>query len=136
MMLMQRKNADVRCKRANSQPKMIIQRMLRRRLPSPVPASIRFPKGKRPKLPILKHCKPKGIPTMVMQSKSPAMLQANQDQNPAKRNHIIFPSVRIYFPTFYLSSYPNINVQKNQAPAGASLTTGRVQLDLLRPFLC
>ena len=98
MMVIASKNAEKRCRRANSQPKMRIQMRLRKRLPILVLASIRLPKGKSPKFPILKHCRPKGTPTTVIQSRSPTKVQLSQDQSPANKNQIIFPSVFIVFP--------------------------------------
>ena len=97
-MVMASKKAEKRCKRANSQPKMRIQIILSKRLPILVLASIRLPKGKRPKFPILKHWIPKGMPTTVIQSRSPTKVQLSQDQSPANKNQMIFPSVFIVIP--------------------------------------
>jgi hypothetical protein len=76
---------------AISQPKKIIQIILAIGclLKS---VFIVFPKGNNEKLPILKHCTPKGIPMIVIHQNSPIKIQTKNDQKPTNINHKMFPS--------------------------------------------
>ena len=94
--VMHQTHPQIKAVRAISQPKKIIQRMLKRVLPKPAfPQSISFLNGKAQTRAILKHWTPAGTPTMVIQSKSPANAHSNQSSAPPKRNHKIFPNVFI-----------------------------------------
>ena len=98
IMVMQRRTALAKCSMANSQPNSKIQMIFQNKLKKRLEKTRFFPKGKRPKEPILKHCSPKGIPITVMQSKNPTIYQAMAAQSPEQKNQIIFPSTFIFTP--------------------------------------
>jgi hypothetical protein len=58
---------------------------------APPPYSTSLPKGANAKEANLKHCRPIGIPTMVMHHKRPAISQANACQKPPHIIHIKLP---------------------------------------------
>lgn len=76
---------------ASSNPEKINHRILRMREPPPPPYSTSFPNGKNARLANLKHCKPIGIPTIVIHHKIPAMNQPSPINIPANRNQIRLP---------------------------------------------
>lgn len=98
-----KRRAEVKCMIAKLQPQQTIQMILSSKLPAPWPISMAFPKGKRPKAPILKHCMPKGIPTIVKHRISPTIAQEIQAQKPEKINQIIFPISLICSPLYQQS---------------------------------
>jgi hypothetical protein len=51
-----------------------------------------FPNGKRLATPILKHCKPKGIPIIVMHKSSPETMYSKKISKPPKMIHTMFPT--------------------------------------------
>lgn len=54
-----------------------------------------LPKGKRDSLAALKHCKPRGMPMMVMQRRRPRSAQTRARARPPKMNQIMFAINRI-----------------------------------------
>ena len=51
---------------------------------APPPYSISFPNGAKAKEANLKHCNPRGIPIIVMQHKTPAIIQESPLKKPPK----------------------------------------------------
>lgn len=80
---------------AISRPKKMIQIRLTRKEKPPPPYTTSFPNGKKARLANLKHCRPTGMPMMVMHQRQPASTQASPPINPPNRNQRIFPIVDI-----------------------------------------
>ena len=80
---------------AISRPKKMIQIRLTRKEKPPPPYTTSFPNGKKARLANLKHCRPTGMPMMVMHQRQPASTQASPPINPPNRNQRIFPIIDI-----------------------------------------
>lgn len=80
---------------AISRPKKMIQIRLTRKEKPPPPYITSFPNGKKARLANLKHCRPTGMPMMVMHQRQPASTHARPPINPPNRNQRIFPIVDI-----------------------------------------
>lgn len=55
--------------------------------------SISFPNGAAETLANLKHCRPTGMPTIVIDQRMPNNPQLRKDMNPPKINQAMFPSI-------------------------------------------
>ena len=59
----------------------------------PFPYTISFPNGQNAKFANLKHCRPTGIPIIVIHHMQPAKTQASPPSNPPNINQRILPIV-------------------------------------------
>ena len=77
---------------ANGKPVKHIHSRLSRKFPVVLRGAITaFPKGKKQKEAILKHCLPAGMPMMVNDHSTPAMVQESPMAAPPNTNQRIFP---------------------------------------------
>ena len=76
---------------ANGIPLKIIQRIFAIKDKVFPPYSTSLPKGKKARVASLKHCRPIGMPMIVILHKTPAIHQERPCHRPQHRNHIIFP---------------------------------------------
>ena len=72
-------------------PDTISQITFASRLTVPPPYMTSFPNGQKDSPANLKHCRPIGIPMIVMHHKQPAAIHASPLRNPPQINHNIFP---------------------------------------------
>ena len=72
-------------------PDTISQIIFASRLTAPPPYMTSFPNGQKDSPANLKHCRPIGIPMIVMHHKQPAAIHASPLRNPPQINHNIFP---------------------------------------------
>ena len=98
MMVMQSSRPNIRWVRAIHRPPHSIHRILSRVVKQPVfcPLALALstifnPKGAKVAMPILMHCIPKGIPTMVQHSISPPRIYSKAAMKPPKISQIKFP---------------------------------------------
>ena len=91
---------------AISRPKKIIQIRLTRKEKPPPPYTTSFPNGKKARLANLKHCRPTGMPMIVMHQRQPASTQARPPINPPNRNQRIFPIVDTVVTSILAISHP------------------------------
>lgn len=83
-------------------PVTIIHIIFRIKEPAPPPYTISFPKGKKLRLANLKHCKPIGIPIIVIHHKQPASIQLSPLKKPPNINQIKLPKHPIPLPPSYI----------------------------------
>lgn len=83
---------------ARGMPLMTIHKILARNDIVPPPYWISFPKGKNAREANLKHCRPIGIPTIVIHHRIPQNTQESPCHNPQHKNQIIFPKQPILYP--------------------------------------
>ena len=69
------------------------QTMLASRLTAPPPYTTSFPNGKNARLANLKHCRPIGIPMIVMHHRQPDNTHASPLKSPPQTNQSMFPSM-------------------------------------------
>ena len=83
------------------------------------------PKGTKDSCISLKHCLPKGMPIMVMQSRTPQINHATADQKPVKRNQRMLPIVFIFVSSihFVASLYTNSEEKSSISPHDKRATT-------------
>lgn len=94
-MVMQNINPKARCSSAKGIPEINSQIILSMREGAPPPYLISFLNGKKLITANLKHCRPHGIPIIVMHQITPARNQLKPHIRPPNKNHIILPIVRI-----------------------------------------
>ena len=82
--------------RASSRPENRNQRIFTRKETAPPSYLISFPNGLNEIEESLKHCKPIGIPKMVIHHKQPAMIQPKALISPPNMIHNMFPSIRTF----------------------------------------
>ncbi len=83
---------------ARGMPLMTIHKILARNDIVPPPYWISFPKGKNAREANLKHCRPMGIPTIVIHHRIPQNPHESPCHNPQHKNQIIFPKQPILYP--------------------------------------
>ena len=72
----------------------------------PFPYTISFPNGQNARVANLKHCRPTGIPIIVIHHMHPAKIHASPPSNPPNINQRILPIVLMTTP----SPYPMSNI--------------------------
>lgn len=82
---------------ASGMPLKIIQKRLAIKEIVLPPYCTSLPKGQKAREANLKHCRPMGIPMMVMHQRTPARTQERPCHNPQHRNQMIFPKHPIHF---------------------------------------
>ena len=83
----------IRFPSAISHPKNIIHIRFTRNENMPFPYTISFPNGQNARVANLKHCRPTGIPIIVIHHMHPAKTQAKPPSNPPNINQRILPIV-------------------------------------------
>ena len=83
----------IRFPSAISHPKNIIHIRFTRNENMPFPYTISFPNGQNAKVANLKHCRPTGIPIIVIHHMHPAKTQVRPPSNPPNINQRILPIV-------------------------------------------
>jgi hypothetical protein len=92
-----RRTPNIRWVIQSSQPRIMIQRILPRRPPTPkLPISTCRPNGHNTNSANLKHCRPNGMPIIVRQTISPANAHRMAPIIPPRSNHRILPIKFIY----------------------------------------
>ena len=79
------------------------------------PYSTSLPKGKKARVASLKHCRPIGMPIIVMLHKTPAIPHERPCHRPQHKNHMIFPKQPIYLPPFQSEDAPLYRENQNAA---------------------
>ena len=85
----------IRFPSAISQPKNTIHMRFTKNENIPFPYTISFPNGQNANVANLKHCRPTGIPIIVIHHMHPAKIHASPPNMPPNINHRIFPKVLI-----------------------------------------
>ena len=99
MIVMHQRQPRIRFATAISKPKKTIQITFTKSENMPLPYTISLPNGHIASDANLKHCKPIGIPMIVMHQISPASSQRIPLNNPPKINQRMLPNVFIMTPT-------------------------------------
>lgn len=108
MIVMHHRQPTIRFPSAISHPKNTIQIRFTRNENIPFPYTTSFPKGQNARVANLKHCKPTGIPIIVIHQMHPAKTHASPPSKPPNINQRIFPKVLIKsFLSQYLNSLPS-----------------------------
>lgn len=94
---------------ARGMPLMTIHKIFARNDMVPPPYWISFPKGKKAREANLKHCRPIGIPTIVIHHRIPQNTQESPCHNPQHKNQIIFPKQPILYP-FWTPAFENTSL--------------------------
>ena len=81
-----------------SHPKNIIHIRFTKNENMPFPYTISFPNGQNARVANLKHCRPTGIPIIVIHHMHPAKTQARPPSNPPNINQRILPIVLMTTP--------------------------------------
>ncbi len=91
MMVIQHTSPKIRFSIANGIPEINSQKMLAIVLIAPPPYLTSLPKGQKDSVASLKHCRPIGMPIIVMHQSMPAKIQDRPLISPPNTNHNIFP---------------------------------------------
>lgn len=88
---------------ANGIPLKSIQNKLAIKDIVPLPYCTSLPKGQKAREANLKHCRPMGIPIIVIHHKMPARIHERPCHNPPHKNQMIFPKQPIIFHLLFQS---------------------------------
>ncbi len=86
---------------ASASPDTTIQMTLSNKEPAPPPYTISLPNGKKARPANLKHCKPTGIPIIVIHHMMPAINQPIPIKKPPKTNQSKLPKQPKIIPPFF-----------------------------------